>query len=379
MNIRYWKAKRAGNTIVLTAFMMIALAGMLAFAVDLGYVLLVRTEMQRTADAAAIASAWELIDPGALRGQANSATTLYHAAAKAREFSQLNHVAGQTAALAASDITFGYLANPSDPNAAMSFADPSRYNAAKIRVRRTLEQNGRIPLFFGGILGTDNASVELDATAAFVNNFAGFKKPSDDTNLGILPLALDKETWDSLLQGHGADAWTWDVATGQLHSGGDGVLEINLYPQGTGAPGNRGTVRIGHDNNSTAIISRQITNGLSQQDLDNCGGELKLNANGQLILPGDPGLSAAIKDDLEAIKGQPRIIPIYSQVTSQGANALYTIVEFGGIRITDVKLTGSMSSKRVTIQPASILSQGAIPSTGGTSSHFIYSPVWLVR
>jgi hypothetical protein len=46
----------------------------------------------------------------------------------------------------------------------------------------------------------------------------------------------------------------------------------------------------------------------------------------------------------------------------------------------DVKLTGSMSSKRVIIQPAAVTARGVIPETGDTPrSNFIYSPVWLVR
>src|SRR5690349_18140611 len=53
---------RHGNVIVLTALLMSALLAMVAFAVDLGYVFVARTELQRAADSAAIAAAWELVD-----------------------------------------------------------------------------------------------------------------------------------------------------------------------------------------------------------------------------------------------------------------------------------------------------------------------------
>jgi hypothetical protein len=86
-----------------------------------------------------------------------------------------------------------------------------------------------------------------------------------------------------------------------------------------------------------------------------------------------------VKDELASIIGQPRIIPIFQQVHGPGNNATYTIVEFAGVRIVDVNLTGKMSSKRVIIQPAAITALGAIPSAGAQKSWFITSPAWLVR
>jgi hypothetical protein len=304
-----------------------------------------------------------------------------NAATVARRYAELNRVAGGGSQLDVTDITLGRIANPTDPSSAMTFADPTRFNAVKIRFRRTADMNGEVPLFFAKVLGVASAAQELEATAAFIDNFNGFKAPANDgETLGMLPIALDKQTWDGLLAGGGTDSWTYNAATGAVTAGGDGIREINLYPQGTGSPGNRGTVDIGSSNNSTADLARQILYGVSKQDLDYLGGELKLNADNQLLLNGDTGISAGVKDELAAIKGQPRIIPIFSSVSAPGNNATYTIVEFAGVRIMDVKLTGSMSSKRVIIQPAAVTARGAIPATDDTPrSNFIYSPVWLVR
>jgi hypothetical protein len=67
-------------------------------------------------------------------------------------------------------------------------------------------------------------------------------------------------------------------------------------------------------------------------------------------------------------------------VVGNGNNATYTIVNFVGVTVLDVKLTGALSSKRVTIQPTNIVTHSAIASPGSSSlGHFIYSPVWLVR
>jgi hypothetical protein len=97
-------------------------------------------------------------------------------------------------------------------------------------------------------------------------------------------------------------------------TGSDGVREVNLYPQGTGSPGNRGSVDIGGSNNSTADIARQIVYGISPQDFEALGHPLTFNDDGNLFLNGDTGISAGVKDELASIIGQPRIIPIFQQV-----------------------------------------------------------------
>ncbi len=83
----------------------------------------------------------------------------------------------------------------------------------------------------------------------------------------------------------------------------------------------------------------------------NMGGVIQLDpVTGTLILDGNPGLSAGIKDDLEAIKGNPVTIPIYRDSGGNGNNAWYEIVRFASVRIVKVQLTGG--NKHVIVQPA---------------------------
>ena len=177
----------------------------------------------------------------------------------------------------------------------------------------------------------------------------------------------------------GTDQWYWDAEHKTIYLGSDGLLEVNLYPQGTGSPGNRGTVDIGSSNNSTSDIVRQILYGVNSADLAYHGGSLVFNSEGKLYLNGDTGISAGVKDELAFIKGQPRIIPIFSEVNGPGNNAIYTIVKWMGIRIMDVKLTGPMTLKHVTIQAAPVVGQGVVPSTTTGTSKNVYSPVVLVK
>jgi hypothetical protein len=137
-------------------------------------------------------------------------------------------------------------------------------------------------------------------------------------------------------------------------------------------------VDIGSSNNSTADVARQIVDGISAADLSHLGGTLQFT-NGTLHLNGDTGISAGVKDELASIIGKPRIIPIFSSVVGPGNNSDYTIVKFVGVRVLDVKLTGSMSSKRVTIQPCNVVMKGGIYQPGSNQTQFVHSPVWLVR
>ena len=165
-----------------------------------------------------------------------------------------------------------------------------------------------------------------------------------------------------------------------MQAGSDDIREINLYPQGVNSPGNFGTIDIGGNDNSTAVIARQILHGPTRADLAHHGGRLELDDNGELFRNGDSGISAGIKDELRSIIGKPRVIPVYRTVVHNGNNATFTIVAFVGVRILAVELEGNFKRKHVTIQPANVVLRGGIPDTDQTQrSQFVYSPVWLSR
>jgi hypothetical protein len=359
--------------------MLVALVIMLTFAVDVGYLCIARGELQRSADAAAIAGAWELIDSGALTRSSNPTQLQTNVRNIAGQYAGLNSVLRASPQLCTDDVVVGRIDNLDEGGGELDTSGASPPNAVRVRVQRTANQNGEVPMFLARIMGLDSAAAEAEATAVLVTSFSGFQTPANGGNLDIVPLALDLNTWNGLLAGVGTDNWRYDAGTNRVVAGSDNVLEVNLYPQGTGSPGNRGTVDIGSSNNSTADIARQILHGVSPSDLAHHGGKLELDADGELELNGDTGISAGVKDELASIIGKKRIVPIFQSVVGPGNNATYTIVQFAGIRIMEVRLTGAASSKRVMIQPANCVAHGAIPSSAANTSSFVYSPVWLLR
>jgi Flp pilus assembly protein TadG len=368
----------------MAAILAIVMIGMVAFSVDIGYVLSAKEELQRAADASALATCWEYGTQLA-NGQ-SSAGAAGLARLAAVEYASLNAVTGDgmtvdpnTGNSPSGDVVFGYISDFTNSAATLDTSNPAMANAVRVRLQKTSSANGEVPYFFARVFGMEGQALEASATAGIIRNINGFQTPSDGSNLDILPYALDLVTWQNLINNSGTDAYTWDEECGHVESGADGLVEVNLFPQGTGSPGNRGTIDIGGCNNSTADIARQIVEGISAADLAHHGGKLEFNAQGKLYLNGDTGISAGVKDELASIIGEPRAIPIFENVTGNGNNANYTIVKWQGIRIMAVKLTGSMSKKHVMIQVCPLLTKGVIPSSTSGTSEYVYSPVVLVR
>lgn len=383
---------RAGNISVFAALLTIVFAAMVAFAVDLGYLNNSKTELQRTADAAALASASDLIYKGLPGTPVDLTTGIASAQTDAVAYARRNPICSSSPSLSQSgDVVIGYMANPRQPGATMTFSNPNQFNAVQVTVNRTEQENGKVPYFFAKVFGMTGQAASATATAALISNAGGFQIPSGTAgayNLPILPFALDQGTYVDMVSGVYAcgsgltDNWAWDSSTNSLKRGCDGIWECNLFPQGTGSPGNRGTVKINTTNNSTSTVVNQILNGISSTDLaTQPGGEIVFDSSNQCSLSGNPGISAGFKSALASICGQTRIIPIFSQVSGNGNNAVYQIVGWCGVRVCDVNLTGSMTTKYLTVQPARVyVKQGLVPNTSGTqTSYAVYSPVWLVK
>lgn len=370
--------KRNGNVLVMTVFGIIVLLSVAAIVVDIGYLHNARAELQRSADAAALSACWELAE------QYADGAPIYDVISETRSSAagaaNANDICNELPTVPDADIEIGFLANFDDGDLPLDFSDPAKFNAVRVKVQKSEQHNGQVQTFFARVMGINGLDADSTATAAIVRDIRGFKVPGDGSNLDILPYALDEETWDAMMLGNAPDNYHYDPDTKTVTYGsGDGDLEVNLFPQDTGSPGNRGTVDIGPSNNSTNDIARQILHGISPSDMAAIGGSLEF-VNGELILNGDTGISAGVKDEFASIIGQTRMIPLFSGVSGNGNNANYTITKFVGVRVLGVKLTGPKKKKHVTVQPAPISTKGIILGDGteDTSSN-IFSKAFLVN
>ncbi|TWT84835.1 hypothetical protein CA13_63160 [Planctomycetes bacterium CA13] len=365
--------QRRGAALVFGLILSVSLVTLLGIVLDFGYIHVGRTEMRRSADAAAMSACWEMLD------QQVAGTVDYELEAEvkseANKAALANIVGDISPELKSSDIELGTY----NFDGTWSTSDHLARNAVRVTLRRQSCNNGELPLFFGALTGRNTQSLEVTATAAMMQAIDGFYEPSNyDETLELLPFALDLPSWQQAIANATLDQYAFK--DGSVISGSDGFFETNLYPKGTGSPGNRGTVDIGGRNNSTADLSRQILHGVSKQDFIDLGKPLMLDANGELLLNGDTGISAGVKDELASIIGKPRIIPIYTSVAGNGNNAMFTIVAFEGVRILNVKLTGKKDKKEVVIQPAKVIARGCkVDTTGSIYSTHLVTPVMLVE
>ncbi|MEK6799016.1 MAG: TadG family pilus assembly protein [Planctomycetota bacterium] len=391
---RNQRHRRRGAAAALVCVSLVVLVGMASLTVDVAFLYRARAEAQAAADAAAMAAAWQLMDSDRLTGGSDMTDEMAAARTAAAQYAALNEIINQNAALtdnagnsSGGDVVVGYLANPADPTAALQFGDTSTYNTVQVRVKRDASHGGPIDLFFAGVFGKTTSDVSAEAYAVFRHDINGFRPDGTNGNAGLLPFTVNRDAWNQFMAGTlgSGDNYTYDEATGTVSAGSDGISELNIYPGGAAGqlpPGNFGTVDFGNDGNSTADLARQIVDGVNEADVAAMGGEIALGADGTLVLNGDTGLSAGIKDELASIIGLPRTIPLFSTVSGNGNNSMFTITGFVGIRMVYVKLTGSASSKKVLVQPAFVVDPTGVASSSGAPAgdgDFVYRPVELIR
>ena len=382
------RPQRRGAIVVLAAFLMVPMIAMAAFAIDLGALFVFRAELQRSADAGALAAAAEMLE-ASLSGETWGSQQDRHVRDTARQFVELNFVARKSPTIEINteqspdgDLLFGEVVNWDAAGAKFQANRGGEYNAVQVRVSRSDRINGEVPLFFAKVFGMHSSEAEASATAAFVTRMRGFRVPyvnGQPQNLPLLPLAISEETLEGMLRGDGPDAYSWDNGTHQVSGETDGKYEADLFPERSGASGNWGLVDLGSPKSSPETLQRQIRDGLTPAEVDYHGGALALDHQGELALSGDPGLETGIIEPaLQDILGQPRIVPVYRSASGNGTNAEYTITGFAGICVVSVELTSG--NKSVRIQACPVVTRGGIPAEGNLqTSKYIYSPVALVH
>lgn len=157
---RQLSLSRRGAVTALVAILMVGLLALMAFAIDLGYIALARTELQTAGDSAALAAASQLQSGVPAAYQAKSLQ-------KAKEFAAYNRGGSQSVVLANSDVEFGTWDSVTKT---FQVGQPALIpTAVRVRGHRdSSNQRGPLPLFFAGILGTNSANVDAETVAALM-------------------------------------------------------------------------------------------------------------------------------------------------------------------------------------------------------------------
>jgi Flp pilus assembly protein TadG len=386
MNLRQVIRERRGAVVPLTAILLIPLVGMLAFAIDLGYVVQTNMELQNAADAAALAAA-EQLPPYYVQyyqSGANQATVLSGAKTKARSFASKYawfHRAGNATSVAldtTNDVVFGY----QDANTAFTTSPPSGSFPNTVQVTLRLDGGGstnpKLGLFFGPVLGVGSVTVTATARATIYNG-----EVSDFTgaNGSLLPATLDTQIWSSFVDtGKGSlpdfsyTGTVSDAPNTVSFPAVAGAPQILVVPDPNGRPGGWNYLSLDSSSNSNDDFKNWFSTGLRSQDLTalHNGGQLPLPAQPNNLdfasyywkgAPGDRGNSEPFP-----AAGAVRLLPLFAHVpvdqsgagsyvandknkglwdghAGDGQNCWFNIVRFVAVVVTD-------NSSGLNVQPA---------------------------
>jgi hypothetical protein len=193
--------------------MMTVLLGVAALTVDVGALYNTKAELQRTADAAALAAAsvladWSDGDPGS------------RARSEAISYVQRNNVLGRAMDLDPNtDVVFGRATYDVDANSYDFVPTENLPDAVMIRVRHTASSpNGAIPLYFARIFGMSHTEMTAEAIAvmvprdiAIVADLSG--SHNDDSQLTAYRTTDINlyDVWDAFPGGAGDVGGTWNA------------------------------------------------------------------------------------------------------------------------------------------------------------------------
>ncbi|MCX7427705.1 MAG: pilus assembly protein TadG-related protein [Planctomycetia bacterium] len=313
---------RRGTIAVLAAFLILPLLAMVAFAVDYGYLLKIRTDLQRAADAAALAAVQELVPA------ADGTQDLDKVRSKIREYLRLNM--DPTFIILDSDIEIGQY-DRTTIYSQVTLLDSGIFDTVRVTVRRDAQANLPVSLFFARVLGSESSGVTASATAVLQRGSA------IPPGAMILPFAIWRDDWNNNNFGD-----TWSIY------GDKKLIDSSKLP----VAGNWGTVDIGPANNSTVALCDQITKGLIQNDLNALYADGRIPDSSQieaktpLSANGDTGLSSGLNNAVAKAKGLKRIIPLFDTLTGSlaGGNLEFHIVGWGVVEVEESRLHGNKKS-----------------------------------
>ena len=319
--MRVTKPNRNGAVVVLVCFLMLPLLALLALSVDYGFLIFIRTDMQRAADNAVVAAVRELVP------DSNGYQDLDEVRQAVREYVESN--LGDSFSVLDSDIEIG-MYDTTTIYSSIDLLNSGIYDTVKITLRRSDLANSSITLYFAQLFGSQESDIAVTSSAILQKG--RYLGPGSD----ILPIGFSTELWSQLDYGDSAVIY------------GNGQIQDEY---GNNIPGNWGTLDIGSTSNSSSDLWSQIRNVLSQDDLDSLEQQNvipssdHIDSQATIVVNGDTGFSAGIKHGINAEMGKTKLMPIYSHMVGHGGNLEYTIVGWAAVKLVDAYWQGSQNSR----------------------------------
>jgi Flp pilus assembly protein TadG len=412
---------------------MIPVLGMCAFSIDAGYIVLVQTDLQNAADAAALAGAEQLqglyaiyTSPGADQSAVLTTATTNVAPSgtypnttgayayipgspmwTAENIAHQNKAGGVQITVPDADVTFGYV----DQNGNSLPLGTNFPNTITVWTRRDTTANNPIDLFFGPIYNKSQQSLKATATATiYAGDISSLKKiPGVDAH--VLPIAYDYQMWHAFADlnsptvGQSPDGtihYDTDTGADSLANGRPQLMVYPYYttPKGNNSSGSFGLVDVGPPQNNAPAFKNWIMTGETPNDvqylLDNNLIPVSMDTSNGDPGPKDwkvgPGLKGTLITDFQSIIGQEAAIPLFKPVTGWDSNAngqtyqaagggngqaaTYQIVGFAAVTVSEAIGNGN-TNMTIYLQPTGLIDPTDIilnPQPAGTGTTVFGTP-----
>ncbi len=377
--------RRRGAVAPLTALLLIPILGMMAFSIDVGYMVVTQAELQNAADAAALAGAEKLqalyVQYNLPQQTAAQQQQIYNTATAntgtwdsptytAEQFADYNQAGGVHIQVPDSDVGFWYRSGSS---ALQPASYPGTFpNTITVVTRRDAKANGPLRLFFGGILGTGSINLTATSSATIYAGDVTSLQVIPGVNAHILPVALDVNVWKTFYQ-------TGNSPDGTQHlNASNGMPELHVYPCPGNAPGNFALLDVGPPANNTPAFRSWIDDGQTPNDI-----QYLLNNHLLPVSPaadtwwkGGPGLKSTLVTNFQSVMWEPNLIPLfkpyqapapnlayqtnssYQAAQGNGQGATYDIIGFVGVVVS--RATSNGSNMDISIQPTAVIDPTAV-------------------
>jgi hypothetical protein len=360
---------------------------MMAYSIDLCYIVAVRSELQNAADAAALAGAQQLqayfvqyYMPGQTdqwtiyNNVTTDVTTPGAPIPTAQRLAAANQAGNVPVNVPASDVTFSYYDGTTFSSASLT----NFPNTVNVTTRRDGTANGSLGLFFGKLLGINTVDLTATASATIYAGDVTTLQSIPGVNAHILPVALDVNVWTNYMKSNFSSPWL----TGLLSNGPNNAQQLQVYPFDTNTPGSFGLLDVGMPANNVPAFRTWIDSGATPNDIS-----YLLSNNLLPVSPTSPepwkvgpGLKSTLVTNFNQEMGVPNLIPLFVPVnpatigaaspgsnyvaaSGNGQNATYSILGFAGVTITQA--SGSGNNMIIAVQPSAVVDPTALLTNVG--------------
>jgi Flp pilus assembly protein TadG len=374
MRIINSRTRRQGTIAPLSAFLILFMLTMVAFAVDLSWIVLSQSELHNTADAAALAGANALLEdyvlyhlPNQTAARKSTIRTDAMAAARtaAKDIASYNGAGDKTSLkLRDEDIEFGFLDTSNVYTPVPTYTGYP--NTVRVHMRRDDVSNGALNLYFARAVGKGSIELGADAQATLYGGVVDSFTPNRDYNGAVLPVTYDVNHWNDFVK-------TGKDPDGKISKDANGDPKLLVYPS-IKYKGNFGLLSLDDNHAGDSEMRNWVDNGIRGSDvetlLDNKLVPLSAHPKDSWDWRGDNGFKASLVMDINDYIGKSFTFPLfqpknsdpnnYSAGVGQGSSFDFNIVAFVGVKVVQP----DKGNKEVYLQPYPVIEPEAVFRAG---------------